>query len=111
MDDIDLINILLKEVFPYGKNPTDYYYLDAVEDLNKINNILHKELFRTTEHDDYILIVWDLNHTFPDFYEHITTDTTKQDKLKETTRDIINKYSKLFLDYKDPDMPIYISSL
>ena len=109
MADIDLVITLLKDIYPYGRTPADY--LDALGDLNKINDIIHKELFRTTEHPDYILVVLDLKFNFPEYYEHLTTDEAQGKKLKETLRNLIIRYCKILADSQEPDMPIHIRTV
>ena len=106
MEDVKLIITQLKDIFPYGRKPNDY--VDALADLNKINDVLRKELFRISEHDDYILVVWDSENFFPTFYEHLATDTTKQEKIRVATTDILNRYCKILADCQEPGMPIYI---
>ena len=102
MEDAKLIITLYKDIY----TPNDY--VDALADLNKIKDVLHKELFRISEHDDYILVVFDLEHSFPTFSEHLATDTTKQEKVRDATKDILNTYCKLLSDFHEPAMPTYV---
>lgn len=76
-----------------------YNYNKACEDIEQINGLLNKEVFKIIEINSVRMYCRDIEFLYNEYYEHLTTDSVEIPKIKKEFRKIISRYYNYLHDY------------
>ena len=89
---------LLSELGP--KRLTKYYDYDAAcDDIEQINTLLRRPLFKVVAEDGIKVYRADVIYTYNKCYSHLASDTKIQSKIKAESVKIIRRYMNYLYEY------------
>ena len=92
------MKMLLSEVGP-KRLTKDYDYELACRDMEQINTLLRKRVFKIVEEDGVEVYHADVQHKYNKYYTHLTTDPKLLTKTKNEYLKIVQRYSRYLYDY------------
>ena len=95
------LNHILKHSLP-TRITSSYNFLDALEDIKHINQIVERPIYHIHQRNGKQLIIEDLCIT-NNFFNHLATIKTDQTKIKQIIQKQILTYSKYFCNLKALD--------
>ena len=94
----ETMKMLLSEVGP-KKITKDYDYSRACDDMEEMNLLLRKRVFRIVERDGLQLYRVHIDYLNTHFYTHLTSDPKLLTKIKNEFRKKVQRYPDYLEDY------------